>query len=187
MLNLHKETEQPKLKFYIQSHSLLALDRKIKNSFNFAMSPVGDLDFWLIFIPLSVMSDPSELWKTETTLCFQFRALIFWLDVVQNVFICPTLSPFFLLSLLLCGCRTTRSGGLPSSWRCRTRARTCWLQTARLRWRTGSTHSTRSCTAASRSPCRRRGTETFTTVCAYTAPVGTQELVSISHQITMFW
>lgn len=101
-------------------------------------------------------------------------ALIFRVDVVHNVIVCPSWSPFFLLSLLLCGCRTTRSGGSPSSWRCRTRARTCWLLTVRPRWRIGSTRSTRSCTAALRSPCRRRGTETFTTVCVYTAPVGTR-------------
>lgn len=93
----------------------------------------------------------------------------------QDVIVCPSSSPFFLLSLVLCGCRTTRSGGSALSWRCRTRARTCWLQTARPRWRIGSTRSTRSCTAALRSPCRRRGTETFTTVCVYTAPVGARE------------
>lgn len=102
--------------------------------------------------------------------------LIFRVDVGDNVIVFSSLSPFFLLSNLLCGCRTTRSGGSPSSWRCRIRARTCWLQTARWRWRIGSTHSTKSCTVALRSPCRRRGTETCTMVCVYKAPVGRQML-----------
>lgn len=147
---------------------------------------------------LSVISDPGALWKTETALRVNSKrnlfsvsglspelALIFRVGVVQNINVCPSLSPFFLLSLLLCGRRTTRSGGSPSSWRCRTRARTCWLQTARPRWRIGSTHSTRSCTAALRSPCRRRGTETFTTVCVYTASVGTWVSKSYSKSVKL--
>lgn len=54
---------------------MLALDRKIKHSFNFAMSPFGELDFGLEnldFFPLSVISDPIN--PTETALCFQFGA-----------------------------------------------------------------------------------------------------------------
>lgn len=69
-----------------------------------------------------------------------------------------------LIESPLCACRTTRSAGSPSSWRCRIRAPTCWRRRAKGRWRIGSTRSTRSCTAALRSPCRRRGTGTFTTV-----------------------
>lgn len=61
--------------------------------------------------------------------------------------------------------RTARSAGLPSSWRCRIRARSFWLRTVKLRWTSGSAHLTRSSTAALSRPCRRRGTEICTTVC----------------------
>lgn len=46
MFNLHEQTEEQKLKCCLQSHSVLALDRKMKQFFNFAMSPLGYLDFW---------------------------------------------------------------------------------------------------------------------------------------------
>lgn len=62
--------------------------------------------------------------------------------------------------------RTVKCAGLPLSWRCRIKAHTCWRRTAKQRWRNGSARSTRSSTAALNRPCRRRGTEICTTVCA---------------------
>lgn len=84
--------------------------------------------------------------------------------------------PFFPNLLLCCLCRTTRFGDLLLSWRCRIRAPTCWLQTVKERWRIGSTHSTKSCTAALRLLCRKRGTETFmmVCVCSHFSSEGTQ-------------
>lgn len=83
----------------------------------------------------------------------------------------PTLwrgSRHFLMDQTKClsSFRIAKCAGSPSSWRCRIRAHTCWLQTVKQRWRSGSPSSTRSSTAASNRPCRRRGTGTCTTVCS---------------------
>lgn len=60
--------------------------------------------------------------------------------------------------------RTAKCAGSPSNWRCRTRAPSCWLQTAKRRWTSGSARWTRFSTAALSRPCKRRGTGTCTTV-----------------------
>lgn len=157
----------------------------MKHSFNRAMSTVGYLIFRcekLNSVDQSFNIRYQNIWQTwslhlfnnKTSLFRFFCSCTLELFLISQVYI--ILLFFFLSSdlLLACGGRTTRFGGLLLSWRCRIRAPTCWLRTAKERWRTGSTRSTKSCTAALRSPCRRRGTETFMTVRILSAPEGTQ-------------